>query len=98
MMNIREKIINVLEAAGIYFDREKNDDDSDLREYIMDSIQFITFIVELEKEINIEFPDDVLIYDKLASLNGFITIVGSIIDGSYVGSADDNEVDKDNTI
>jgi acyl carrier protein len=82
-MNIVEKIIDVLEATGIYFDKENEGDDSDMREYIIDSFQFINFIVELEKELDMEFPDEALVYDNLASLNGFAAMVQSIVDGTY---------------
>jgi acyl carrier protein len=97
-MDIREKIIDTLEASGIYFDRDKEDGDADLREYIADSLQFISFIVELEKELNIEFPDEVLLFDNLASLNGFTAIVESILDGSYAGPAGDNRQDGEETV
>jgi acyl carrier protein len=82
-MGIREKIIDTLVASGIYFDRGNEEADVDLREYITDSLQFINFIVELEKELDIEFPDEALVYDNLASLNGFNIIVESIQDGSF---------------
>jgi acyl carrier protein len=90
-MNIREKILSVLEENGIFFDWKSEDRDSDMREYITDSLQFMSFIVELEKELDIEFPDEALVYDNLASLNGFIILVQSIIDGSYnTGTENDN--------
>jgi acyl carrier protein len=82
-MDIREKIIDTFEANGIYFDQKNVEADVDLREYITDSLQFMNFIVELEKKFNLEFPDEVLVYDNLVSLNGFIAIVESIQDGSF---------------
>jgi acyl carrier protein len=82
-MILREKIFDVLETNGIYIEDSKDSEDLDLREYILDSIQFISLIVELEKELNIEFPDEVLIFDNIASLNGFTTIIQSILDGSW---------------
>ena len=50
----------------------------DLTEYILDSIQFISFIVELERELNIEFPDELLLYDNIRSLNGFISLIENL--------------------
>jgi acyl carrier protein len=95
-MNTHEKIIDVLEANGIFFDRENNKDDCDMREYITDSLQFMNFIVELENELGIEFPDEVLAYDNLASFNGFTALVQSILDGTY--TAEKNGADGKETI
>jgi acyl carrier protein len=83
-MNIREKIFDVLEANGIYIEDGKDSEDLDLREYIVDSFQFINFIIELESELHIEFPDEALVFDNIASLNGFTTIAQSILDGSWL--------------
>lgn len=83
-MNVREKLLDILELNGIFIDREKNKDDIDLREYISDSIQFISFIVEIEKEMNMEFPNELLFFDKIASLNGFSNILESVILDKYV--------------
>lgn len=46
-------------------------DDIDLHEYIADSMQYVYFIVKLEKKLGIELPDEALLYDNLTSLNGF---------------------------
>jgi acyl carrier protein len=82
-MSIREKIFDVLEANGIYVENGKDSEDLDLREYIADSIQFINFIVELERELDIEFPDEALLFDNIVSLNGFVTILESIVSGTW---------------
>ena len=84
-MDVREKLLNILEDSGIFIDRDniQSENDIDLREYITDSIQFISFIVEIEKELNMEFPDEYLLYDKIASLNGFSAIIESFISGEY---------------
>lgn len=84
-MDVREKLLNILEDSGIFIDRDniQSEHDIDLREYITDSIQFISFIVEIEKELNMEFPDECLLYDKIASLNGFSIIIESVISGEY---------------
>ena len=78
-MSVREKLLNILEDSGIFIDKDniENKHEIDLREYIIDSIQFISFIVEIEKELN-------LLYDNIASLNGFATIIESIISGEYI--------------
>jgi acyl carrier protein len=80
-MEIRETLLAILEANGIYIDRKDTGNDMDLRDYITDSIQFINFIVEIEQEYSIEFPDDVLLYDNIASLNGFASIIEFTVTG-----------------
>ena len=83
-MDIREKLLEILNENGIYIDKNKTTDDIDLREYIIDSMQFISFIVEIENKLNIEIPDECLIYDNISSLNGFSNIISCIVSGDYV--------------
>lgn len=94
-MSAYKKILDILDANGIYIDREKIEDDVDLREYITDSIQFISFIVEIERELNMEFPDEFLLFDKIASLNGFSNIIESVLSGEYISPVEQNELPQD---
>lgn len=76
---IQNIILETLTEMGIYMDisQESNEDsillptDIDLRDYIGDSIMFISFVVELERKLEIAFPDELLFIDTLASLSGF---------------------------
>lgn len=54
------------------------EEDFELLEYITDSLQFISFVVELEEVLNIEFPDELLSGEILHSRNGFATMLESI--------------------
>lgn len=74
----RKDIIPILSNIGILIDEQMETFDVDLTEYILDSIQFISFIVELERELNIEFPDELLLYDNICSLNGFISLIENL--------------------
>ena len=74
----RKDIIPILSNIGILIDEQMETFDVDLIEYILDSIQFISFIVELERELNIEFPDELLLYDNIRSLNGFISLIENL--------------------
>jgi acyl carrier protein len=89
--NAREKLLGILEESGLYIDREHLDKDLDLREYIADSVQFMSFIVEIENQLNVEIPDEVLVYDNLASLNGLAAVIESIVDGTYSPREEGNE-------
>lgn len=69
-MQLKEQIVESLNDMG--FDLSINDNgDIDLRDYIQDSIMFISTIVKLEEELQIEIPDEMLLFDNFASLNAF---------------------------
>ncbi len=73
--NIKKQIFEILDENGIYIEPGDTGEDIDLREYLVDSIQYVYFIVELEERLGVELPDEILIYDNLASLNGFVNMV-----------------------
>lgn len=85
-MEVRDKLLILLEENGIFITKEETEDDIDLRDYITDSIQFVSLIVEIEKELNIEFPNELLLFDSIASLNGFSNTIKSILAGEYICS------------
>ncbi len=64
-MDTKKAIVSVLEDMGIYLDNPT--DTTPLQEYIVDSIQFITFIIGIEEKFNIVFPDEYLSYDSISS-------------------------------
>ena len=72
-MEFANKIIEILNEEGIYI--EYKGEDLDLREYIIDSLQYISFIVDIENLFGIEIPDEYLIYDSIASLHSFSNVV-----------------------
>lgn len=72
-MECLERIIEILRLEGV--DVQYNGVDVDLREVITDSIQFISFIVEIESEFEIEIMDEYLQYDMLASLHSFAKFI-----------------------
>lgn len=72
MNEIKKIIIETLEDQGIFIELEE---DVNLLDYNIDSITFMSIIIELESQLNIEFPDELLSYDSLRSLNGFATLI-----------------------
>lgn len=74
---IREKIVFELQKLGIFVDET---DDFNLREYIDDSLIFISFMVQVEETFDISFDDEDLIYGSLASINAFCNIVKEIVE------------------
>ncbi len=91
-MNVRKLILNFFEENGVYIGEVAENDDIDLHEYIADSMQYVYFIVELEKKLGLELPDEVLLYDNLTSLNGFSNFIEKILnDGAFVSEVNNNE-------
>lgn len=83
-MTIREKLIGCLLNIGIVVD--ETEEDIDLKEYIVDSLQFISTVIEIERVFLIEFPDELLTYSVFDSLNGLANIIQTLQEGN-------NEID-----
>ena len=76
---IKKCIFEILDENGIYIDFDEMEKDLDLRDYLLDSLQYIYFVVELENKLGIELPDEILIYDFLSSINGFVNMVQDVM-------------------
>lgn len=74
----RERIISVVDNMGLLI--ELGSEDINLQDYIIDSLQFISFIIELEKAFDIEFPNDLLLYDNIQSLNGLAILIEHLVE------------------
>lgn len=61
-------ICEVLDDMGLVV--FENGEDFALNDYIVDSFQFITFIVGIEKKLNVNLSDDFLSVDLLQSAIG----------------------------
>lgn len=69
MEKMREIIVAILEEMGfIIF--EKDEEDFNIGDYITDSIQFIEFIISIERVLGMELTDDFLGFEVLISANG----------------------------
>lgn len=75
---IEKIVIDNLVKAGIIVE-VSNEEDVDLTEYGIDSITFISFIVDLEESLDASLPDDLLNYDILKSLKGFINLISQCV-------------------
>jgi len=61
-------ICSILDEMGfVILDEE---DDFDISDYIIDSIQFISFIVKIEEKLKVSLPDDFLTTEILKSSVG----------------------------
>ncbi len=78
-MEIKEKVLYVMESIGVFVEDDVKDTNFDMRDYIVDSLQFISFIVNLEKELGIVYPDELLLMDKIGLFDGFCSIIESLM-------------------
>ena len=74
MKNDLEGILNMItdilaEMGFVIFD--DIDNDFDLRDYIIDSLQYMQFIVSIEEKLGIQLEDEFLSYDIISSIHGF---------------------------
>lgn len=68
----RETIVKIMTDVildlGIYVDKDEfNKKDVDMREYIKDSMTFISFFIGMEDALEIELPDTLLSFESLIS-------------------------------
>lgn len=75
---IKKKVFEALENVGIFIDGNV-EEDSNLKNYIEDSIQFISMIIEFEETFQIEIPTELLMFDNFDSLDKISVILQELI-------------------
>ncbi len=80
------KIIKAFENVGLSVECEDIncliENDINLQDYISDSLTFISVIISLEEEFEIEFPDGISYYEYMNSLKSLIKLIKEIISDS----------------
>lgn len=77
--DIYDVLCSILDEMGfVIFESE---DDFDISEYIVDSLQFISFIIEIEKKLSVDLPDDFLLYEILNSAVGLSNKISDFLSG-----------------
>lgn len=71
---IRIRIIECLEAIGIFLDIDDSTD-VNICEYGMDSFGYIVFVCEVENVFDVEIPDAYLNIQDIVSLNKMVDVV-----------------------
>lgn len=77
MEEIRVKICQALDKVGVFV--EEPIEEANLNQFFDDSIQFMTFIVELENVFEIEFPNEILVFDNFDRIDNICDIVSSLM-------------------
>ena len=79
-MNITVKMCELLNHLGYHITYEElQKDDIDLGDFIVDSLEFVTLIVEIENTFLIELPYVFLDFGILASLMWMISAVEALV-------------------
>ena len=72
-----EDIRSIMQRIGLFFDDVSIDDS--IQTILTDSIMFITFIIELEQEFEIEIPDEYLIPERIGTLRQLDSILIELV-------------------
>ncbi len=68
IFEVRKTLISIFEELGIIIEEEE---DFDIQEYIVDSLVYMSLIVNMEQRFGIEIPDDFLLISKMNSFNAY---------------------------
>ena len=71
-MNTREKLLQCFSNIGVFVDPKENSLPPDV---IKDSLLFVSMIVEMEQEFDIEIPDEYLSGERLLSFRDLEELV-----------------------
>ena len=76
-LNYKSRIIKALEKSFIFVD-DSEIDGADLSNYIDDSIQFMSFIVNLEEVFEIEIPIELMLLDNFISMEAICSTISAL--------------------
>ena len=88
--NIYEKVKIAIEESGVVFSKE--DEDPVLSDYFLDSVQYISAIVNIENALDIEIPDEFLLPEQMKTLKSFCQTLERLINNE---EADEDRLDED---
>ena len=72
-MNTKDIIIEMIELNGAEINEKGEIED-------IDSIVFISLVLDLEEEFNIEIPDEYLLMSTFSSIDNITLIINKLID------------------
>ena len=77
---IEECVINAFNNVGIFMTLEEIHDAA-IDEIIEDSLTYISFLVELEENFDVEIPDEYLLSERLSTFDSIITMLEDLLSG-----------------
>lgn len=78
--SVRQKILDIINSNIENVNLQFNQADEDLVDMGMDSIKFISIIVALEDNFEIEYPDDFLLIAQSNTVNKLASVVASALE------------------
>ena len=78
---VKEKLQNILKETIDYIEVDSDDKNNlDLIQEIgLDSIDFITLIIEIEEVFNVTIPDEYLVFDKYQSIYDLFDLIETFL-------------------
>jgi hypothetical protein len=74
---IKEKTIECMNNIGVFiFEDDKN---FKIDDYIVDSVMFVSLIMEFEHMFDIDIPDEYLMADQLQTLEDICTMIETLL-------------------
>ena len=81
-MVIKNKVIEIFELNGFYLPiAEEIEDDINIMEYDISSLEFISIIIRFEEELGIRIPDEVLTIELFQSFNALVEFIYDLSEG-----------------
>lgn len=68
IVEVRNTLLSIFEELGIIIEEEE---DFDIQEYIVDSLVYMSLIVNMEQKFGIDIPDEFLLLSKMNSFNAY---------------------------
>lgn len=65
---MRKTLLSIFEELGIIIEDEE---DFDIQDYIIDSLVYMSLIVNMEQRLGFEIPDEFLLLSKMNSFNAY---------------------------
>ena len=73
---IEHNLLNIFELYGIHLTKENYSD-----QLVVDSLQFISIIIEIEEKFLIRISEDYYDYNKMKSFNDYVYCITSYLNG-----------------
>lgn len=87
--SVRQKILDIINSNIENVNLQFNQADEDLVDMGMDSIKFISIIVALEDNFEIEYPDDFLLIAQSNTVNKLASVVASALEKQNTEGAEE---------
>ena len=75
-MNVSERLVLIFENNGIVIDSSL---ETNLNHYDLDSLTFVSIIIDIEREFQIVIPDEYYSIKSLSSISNLVDIINKLI-------------------